>query len=79
MSWAEARHAILILMVGLAVPAQADEEEVTDLEFLEYLGSWEESDEEWLIFDEETETAENEPQQPQEQKDKESAEQNDEA
>ena len=27
------------------------------MEFLEYLGSWEESDEEWLIFAENKETA----------------------
>lgn len=28
----------------------ASAEEVPDLEFLEYLGSWEESDEDWLLF-----------------------------
>ena len=26
------------------------DDEIPDMEFLEYLGSWEESDEEWLIF-----------------------------
>jgi hypothetical protein len=31
--------------------AAADEEQ-PDLEFLEYLGSWEESDEDWLMFTE---------------------------
>jgi len=30
----------------------AADEEVPDPEFLEYLGLWEESDEDWLIFDE---------------------------
>jgi len=30
----------------------AEEEEVPDSEFLEYLGMWEESDEVWLILDE---------------------------
>jgi hypothetical protein len=28
----------------------AEEEEAPELEFLEYLGSWEESDEDWLLF-----------------------------
>ncbi|MBU2676144.1 MAG: hypothetical protein KJP16_03605 [Gammaproteobacteria bacterium] len=32
--------------------AFAAEEDVPDLEFLEYLGMWEESDEDWLILDE---------------------------
>lgn len=36
-------------MLGSAVPAAADEE-IPDAEFLEYLGFWEDSDEEWLIF-----------------------------
>ena len=27
------------------------EDEQPDMEFLEYLGSWEESDEDWLLFD----------------------------
>ena len=30
--------------------SQADDEEAPDLEFLEYLGSWEETDETWLIL-----------------------------
>lgn len=37
----------LLLLCGLALAA---EDEVPDAEFLEYLGLWEESDEEWLIF-----------------------------
>lgn len=28
----------------------AADDEIPDMDFLEYLGSWEESDEEWLIF-----------------------------
>ena len=28
----------------------AADDEIPDVEFLEYLGSWDESDEEWLIF-----------------------------
>jgi len=32
----------------------AEEEEVPDMEFLEYLGLWEESDEEWLLLDEDS-------------------------
>jgi len=37
----------------------AGAEEVPDMEFLEYLGMWEESDEDWLFFDGTT-TADNE-------------------
>lgn len=39
--------------------AAAEEQDVPDMEFLEYLGMWEESDEEWQIF-EETMTVDNE-------------------
>lgn len=39
----------LLLGCGLAV---AEDEELPDMEFLEYLGSWEGSDEDWLLFDE---------------------------
>lgn len=45
------RHSRLVLVVaaiGLAAKAQAQDDE-PDLSFLEYLGSWQESDEEWLI------------------------------
>jgi len=38
-----------LLLFGGAVCAA--EEEVPDIEMLEYLGMWEESDEDWLIFD----------------------------
>jgi len=38
-------------LLGCSVVIAADEE-VPDPEFLEYLGLWEESDEDWLIFDE---------------------------
>lgn len=33
-----------------AAPAWADDTEAPDADFLEYLGMWEESDEEWLVF-----------------------------
>ena len=39
----------LLLGCGLAL---AEDEGVPDAEFLEYLGLWEESDEDWLLFDE---------------------------
>ncbi len=42
--------AILCGLLGCGEPALADEAEVPDLEFLEYLGSWESSDEDWVIF-----------------------------
>jgi len=47
----------LVLCSGSALGA--GEDEVPDLEFLEYLGMWEETDEDWLLLDE-TMTADNE-------------------
>lgn len=45
-----ALYATLVLMAPTA--ALADEEEAPDMEFLEYLGMWEESDDEWLLLEE---------------------------
>lgn len=52
-----ARHTMLALLAAGTVAADDAErdappvsEELTDMEFLEYLGSWEESDADWLIF-----------------------------
>ena len=42
---------VLLLACGL-VMAEEDDEQAPDSEFLEYLGYWEESDEEWLMFEE---------------------------
>ena len=42
------RLAVICGLLGGGV--QAEEEEAPELEFLEYLGSWEESDEDWLLF-----------------------------
>jgi hypothetical protein len=50
-------------LLGSVAPALADEEP-PDAEFLEYLGFWEESDEEWLLFDtaaDDTDTMRNDP------------------
>ena len=46
---ADARWLVFVLLVSgaaLADPA----EELPDVEFLEYLGSWDGSDEDWMIF-----------------------------
>lgn len=64
----------LALMHGGAV-ATADDGE-PDMDFLEYLGMWEETDEEWLILDTVT-LAENEERSDPASKDKESTEKND--
>jgi hypothetical protein len=40
-------------LLGCTGIVLADEGEVPDIEFLEYLGSWEESDEDWVLFTEE--------------------------
>ena len=37
------------LLMGASLVLAADEE-LPDPEFLEYLGTWEESDEDWLLF-----------------------------
>ncbi len=39
------------LLLGACGLVLAADNELPEAEFLEYLGSWEESDEEWLIFD----------------------------
>jgi len=39
------------LLLGCSLVLAADDE-IPDAEFLEYLGTWEESDEDWLIFNE---------------------------
>ena len=36
-------------LAGLGAAAALAEDELPDMEFLEYLGSWEESDEDWLV------------------------------
>ena len=50
----------VVLCASLSALAETDaeDEELPDLEFLEFLGLWEETDDEWLLFDEE-EVAEN--------------------
>jgi hypothetical protein len=44
---------LLLVCCGLflAVPALAEDEEAPDTAFLEYLGMWEETDEEWLLHE----------------------------
>ena len=37
-------------LLGVSCVTLAQDEKQPDIEFLEYLGSWESSDEEWLIF-----------------------------
>jgi len=47
---AQSRLILLAAAAGLAASAAAQEDGVPDLSFLEYLGSWQESDEEWLLI-----------------------------
>jgi hypothetical protein len=44
------RLAVICGLLGGGAGVAAEEEEAPELEFLEYLGSWEESDEDWLLF-----------------------------
>jgi len=39
------------LLLGVCGLVLAADDELPEAEFLEYLGSWEESDEVWLVFD----------------------------
>jgi hypothetical protein len=42
------------LCVSPVVFAEAEDEEVPEMDFLEYLGMWEETDEDWQLLDEDT-------------------------
>ncbi len=42
--------ALLWGLIGFTGVLYAENAETPDLEFLEYLGSWEESDEDWVLF-----------------------------
>jgi hypothetical protein len=44
-------NALLVLALGAAGAALAADTEEPDMEFVEYLGLWEESDEEWLMVE----------------------------
>ena len=47
------RHLVLLACgLCLGAAAMAEEELPPDAEFLEYLGMWEETDEDWLLLDE---------------------------
>ena len=45
------RDALLVLALGAAGTALAAETEEPEMEFVEYLGLWEETDEEWLMVE----------------------------
>ena len=45
------QNALLYLVVGAAGTVLAADTQEPDMEFLEYLGFWEESDEEWMMVD----------------------------
>ena len=40
------------LLLGVSGLVLAADDELPEMEFIEYLGIWEESDEEWLMFEE---------------------------
>ena len=45
------QNALLVLAFGAAGTVLAAEAEEPEMEFVEYLGLWEESDEEWLMVE----------------------------
>jgi hypothetical protein len=49
-----AKRAIALVVCGLCLgtTATAEEEPAPDADFLEYLGMWQESDEDWLLLEE---------------------------
>ncbi len=57
---------LAVMLLGAAGLVAADDE-LPDMEFLEYLGSWDESDEDWVLFaddGDDQEGPEDEPRQP---------------
>jgi len=46
------RAILLATILGSYSLVLAADDEILEMEFFEYLGIWEESDEEWLIFEE---------------------------
>lgn len=50
---ASSELAVLCGLLTCGGAAFAQESEAPDLAFLEYLGSWEESDEDWVLFSDE--------------------------
>lgn len=46
------KSALTVLLLLLGGVVVAGDDEVPDAEFLEYLGSWDESDEDWLVMTE---------------------------
>lgn len=44
------RVAVVCGFIACSCTVQAADDEQPDMEFLEYLGSWEESDEDWLLL-----------------------------
>lgn len=48
---AACRSALLFIAFGAAGLALAAEDEEPEMEFLEYLGLWEETDEEWVMVE----------------------------
>lgn len=69
--------AVGALLLGCSLVLAADDE-MPDPDFLEYLGMWEESDEDWVIFDEPV-TADREESSDSETEDEESTEKTDES
>lgn len=51
-----ARHFVGAAMLSLCSLAALADDELPEIEFLEYLGMWEESDEDWMMFDKSDDT-----------------------
>ena len=51
-----ARNFVGAAMLSLCSLAVLADDDVPEIEFLEYLGMWEESDEDWMMFEESDDT-----------------------
>ena len=56
---------LLVAAAASGQDAESDDDDFADADFLEYLGSWDGSDEEWEFFEDDTSVAGMEPVTPQ--------------
>lgn len=74
-----ARAGMLLWGLALAGAAWAEEAEAPDMAFLEYLGMWDESDEDWVVLEDDDVVASNLEKVESEPKQKDSVENEDES
>ncbi|MCH9694949.1 MAG: hypothetical protein K0U72_10615 [Gammaproteobacteria bacterium] len=73
-----AKSGVVLCVLALAGSCWAEDAEAPDMAFLEYLGMWEESDEEWVLLEDDDVVASNLEKTESEQKQEDSVENEDE-